>query len=214
MGSLSSFGGRWSSCHHLYQSWRGSSCSAGFGRGFNSRSNKLPVNGRKGPPLHTKTTFASTHTRSHNIMQDRCGGPAFHRIFKTAVNIYTFAAQYCKNASCCSRLVTNGLCFEDTNNPAACSLQLQDGFTSISPTLTSSGCKESEEAALPDGSHVQLQLNEWSASALIHIRVFRIKTSQLSEINWPEGAKNYSSLFAWRICWFLQKWQVVCQKYR
>lgn len=135
-------------------------------------------------------------------------------IFKTAVNIYTFAAQYCKNTSCCSRLVTNGLCFEDTNNPAVCSLQLQDGFTSISPTLTSSRCKESEWAAIPDGNHVQLQLNEWRASALIHIRVFRIKTSQLSEINWPEGAKNYGSLFAWRICWFSQKWQVACQKYR
>lgn len=71
-----------------------------------------------------------------------------------------------------------------------------------------------EEAALPDGKHVQLQLNEWSASALVHIRVFRTKTSQLSEINWPEVAENYGSLFAWRICWFSQKWQVACQRYR
>lgn len=116
----------------------------GFGRGFNSRSNKLPVNGRKGPPPHTKTTFVPTHTRSHNIMHGALRRHRDRRIFKTVVNIYTFGAQHRKNTSCCLRLVINGLCFVDTNNPAACSLQLQDGSASFSPTLTSSRCEEFE----------------------------------------------------------------------
>lgn len=65
--------------------------------GFNSRSNKLSVNGRKGPPTHTKkTTFASTHTSSHNIMHGPLRRWRGCCIFKTTINIYTFAAQRCK----------------------------------------------------------------------------------------------------------------------
>lgn len=174
MGPLSSFRGRWSSRRHVYQSWRGSSCSTGFGLA-STAGNKLSVNSKeKGPPPHTQTTLASTYMHSHILMHRAASHVHSHanrldlnehmpQIHTKPFITHAGAPKYIPPIVHVWWQMFLYSLFTDTTNPAVCSVQLQDGLTALSNTviITLHALEESEAAAILDGNHVQLQLNEW-----------------------------------------------------
>lgn len=68
VGPLSSFRGRWSSRCHVYQSWRGSSCSTGFGLASTAGLTNCLWIARKRDPRRTHThPHTPQHAHTNNI---------------------------------------------------------------------------------------------------------------------------------------------------